>query len=89
MAVGAGRDRRQGGRNLDLLPLRDLLDLPYLVGLGYKRVDALNMVLLAAVVAVPMLFFGGLPIGSAARWCSFTGTAVMMGLHSAFFWLPR
>ncbi|MBV5265415.1 MFS transporter [Pinisolibacter aquiterrae] len=62
--------------------------ISYLVGLGYKRVDALNMVLLAAVVAVPMmLFFGGLSDRIGRKVVFLTGTVVMMAYIPAFFWL--
>ena len=53
-----------------------------------KRVDALNMVLLAAVVAVPMmLFFGGLSDRIGRKVVFLTGTVVMMAYIPAFFWL--
>ena len=60
----------------------------YLVGLGFKRVDALNMVLLAAVAAVPaMLFFGSLS-DRIGRKKVFMGGAVAMILYApVFFWL--
>ncbi|MCE1238096.1 MAG: MHS family MFS transporter [Hyphomicrobiales bacterium] len=62
--------------------------ISYLVGLGFKRVDALNMVLLAAVIAVPMmLFFGGLSDRIGRKVVFLTGTVVMMAYIPLFFWL--
>ena len=62
--------------------------ISYLVGLGFKRVDALNMVLVAAVVAVPMmLLFGGLSDRIGRKTVFLVGTVVMMAYVPVFFWL--
>lgn len=62
--------------------------ISYLVGLGFKRVDALNMVLVAALVAVPfMLFFGSLSDRIGRKKVFIGGTLAMMAYVPAFFWL--
>jgi MFS family permease len=60
----------------------------YLVGLGYARVDALNMVLVAALIAVPvMLFFGGLSDRVGRKVVFLGGTVAIMLYAPLFFWL--
>ncbi|MFG1210507.1 MFS transporter [Xanthobacter flavus] len=60
----------------------------YLVGLGYARVDALNMVLVAALVAIPvMLLFGALSDRIGRKTVFLAGTVAMMAYIPVFFWL--
>jgi len=60
----------------------------YLVGLKVPRVDALNMVLAAAVIGSPMmLFYGGLSDRIGRKKLFLTGTALVMAYVLPFFWL--
>ncbi|KAF1048987.1 MFS transporter [Xylophilus sp.] len=62
--------------------------ISYLVGLGYKRVDVLNVVLLAALLAVPvMLFFGALSDRIGRRKVFAWGTVAMAVYILPYFWL--
>ncbi|PWL18556.1 MFS transporter [Falsochrobactrum shanghaiense] len=62
--------------------------ISYLVGLGYARVDALNAVLVAAIVAVPvMLYFGSLSDRIGRKKVFMLGTVVMMAYILPYFWL--
>lgn len=62
--------------------------ISYLVGLGYARVDALNAVLIAAIVAVPvMLYFGSLSDRIGRKKVFMLGTVVMMAYILPYFWL--
>jgi MFS family permease len=62
--------------------------ISYLVGIHYRRVDALNMVLVAALVAVPvMLFFGSLSDRIGRKKVFIGGTLVMMAYIAPFFWM--
>ncbi len=62
--------------------------ISYLVGLGYKRVEALNMVLIAALICVPvMLYFGALS-DRVGRKKVFTWGTIAIALYAGpYFWL--
>jgi MFS family permease len=60
----------------------------YLVGLHYARVDALNMVLAAAVIGSPMmLVYGGLSDRIGRKTMFMLGTVAAMVYVLPFFWL--
>ncbi|CAG2142480.1 Fosfomycin resistance protein AbaF [Cupriavidus yeoncheonensis] len=60
----------------------------YLVGLHYARVDALNMVLAAAIVGSPMmLVYGGLSDRIGRKKLFLIGTVAAMVYVLPFFWL--
>lgn len=62
--------------------------ISYLVGLGYKRVEALNIVLIAAVIAVPvMLYFGALSDRIGRKKVFVWGTIVIALYAGPYFWL--
>ncbi|HQQ70854.1 MAG TPA: MFS transporter [Alicycliphilus sp.] len=62
--------------------------ISYLVSLGYKRVEALNMVLIAALIAVPvMLYFGALS-DRIGRKKVFVGGTIAIAIYAGpYFWL--
>lgn len=62
--------------------------ISYLVGLGYKRVEALNIVLIAAVIAVPvMLYFGALSDRIGRKKVFIIGTIAIAPYAGPYFWL--
>lgn len=62
--------------------------ISYLVGLGYKRVDALNVVLIAALIAVPvMLYFGALSDRIGRKKVFLLGTVAIAIYAGPYFWL--
>lgn len=62
--------------------------ISYLGTLGYARVDSLNIVLIAAVVAVPlMLYFGSLSDRIGRKTLFLVGTALIAAYILPFFWL--
>lgn len=62
--------------------------ISYLVGLGYKRVDALNVVLIAALIAVPvMLYFGALSDRIGRKKLFILGTVAIAIYAGPYFWL--
>ena len=62
--------------------------ISYLVGMGYKRVEALNVVLIAAVVAVPvMLYFGALSDRIGRKKVFVWGTIAIALYAGPYFWL--
>ncbi|MET0446606.1 MAG: MFS transporter [Pseudorhodoplanes sp.] len=62
--------------------------ISYLVQIGYTRVNALNMVLVAAVIAVPsMLFFGSLSDKIGRKRQFMIGTVVMALYIVPYFWM--
>ena len=62
--------------------------ISYLVGLGYKRVEALNVVLIAALIAVPvMLYFGALSDRIGRKKVFIIGTIAIALYAGPYFWL--
>ncbi|MBF5005011.1 MFS transporter [Diaphorobacter caeni] len=62
--------------------------ISYLVGLGYKRVEALNVVLIAALIAVPvMLYFGALSDRIGRKKVFVIGTIAIALYAAPYFWL--
>ncbi|HTO34577.1 MAG TPA: MFS transporter [Pararhizobium sp.] len=62
--------------------------ISYLVGLGYQRVAALNIVLVAALIAVPMmLLFGSISDRIGRKAMFMLGTVAMMIYILPYFWL--
>lgn len=62
--------------------------ISYLVGLGYQRVQALNVVLIAAVIAVPvMLYFGALSDRVGRKKVFVWGTVAIALYTGPYFWL--
>ncbi|NKC04685.1 MFS transporter [Brucella haematophila] len=60
----------------------------YLVGLGFERVHALNSVLIAALIAVPvMLYFGSLSDRIGRKKVFLLGTVAMVIYTVPYFWL--
>ena len=64
--------------------------ISYLVGLGYDRVTALNMVLVAAIIAVPSMLFLGSLSDRIGRKRQFMFGTVLIALYIVpYFWLLR
>ena len=62
--------------------------ISYLVGLGYPRVQALNVVLVAALIAVPvMLYFGALSDRIGRKKVFACGTVAIALYALPYFWL--
>ncbi|HBU5909045.1 shikimate and dehydroshikimate transport protein [Klebsiella pneumoniae] len=62
--------------------------ISYLVGLGYERIVALNIVLIAALIAVPMMLLYGAISDRIGRKAMFMiGTVAIMLFILPFFWL--
>lgn len=62
--------------------------ISYLVGLGYDRIVALNIVLIAALIAVPMMLLYGVISDRIGRKAMFMiGTVAIMLFILPYFWL--
>lgn len=62
--------------------------ISHMIGLGYERVEALNAVLIAAVIAVPlMILFGSLSDKVGRKKIYAIGTVLAMAYVIPYFWL--
>lgn len=62
--------------------------ISHMIGLGYERVEALNAVLIAAVIAVPlMVLFGSLSDKVGRKKIYAIGTVLAMAYVIPYFWL--